>query len=134
MPTTLTKDCAECCKPFNVLMKHKAQIFCSRSCGAKSSARTSKNLCREAGPEHPGWRGGAEASRERQRAFRRTADGRRRDRARELVREHIMSGRLTRQPCSMCNYEITEAHHEDYSKPLEVEWLCVAHHRKRHSA
>jgi len=25
-----------------------------------------------------------------------------------------------------------EAHHHDYSRPLEVRWLCVSHHQSRH--
>jgi hypothetical protein len=25
-----------------------------------------------------------------------------------------------------------EAHHTDYSRPLEVEWLCVSCHRNHH--
>ena len=26
-----------------------------------------------------------------------------------------------------------EAHHEDYSRPLDVVWLCSLHHHRRHA-
>lgn len=46
----------------------------------------------------------------------------------------IKSGVLTRGPCEVCqSTEWVDAHHEDYSKPLEVMWLCRKHHRLRHS-
>lgn len=52
------------------------------------------------------------------------------NRARELV--HLAVGRkkngLVRLPCSKCGNPKSEAHHPDYSKPLEVIWLCRAHH------
>lgn len=48
----------------------------------------------------------------------------------------IKSGKLTRLPCESCGATKSEAHHEDYSKPLEVKWLCRkchgAAHRKSH--
>ncbi len=31
--------------------------------------------------------------------------------------------------CSDCGETKVEAHHEDYSKPLDVEWLCKKHHK-----
>lgn len=37
-------------------------------------------------------------------------------------------GRIVRQPCEMCGSEDVHAHHEDYSKPLNVRWLCPLHH------
>lgn len=44
----------------------------------------------------------------------------------------IHSKRLTKQPCEFCGSEDTQAHHDDYSKPLEVRWLCVPHHAQVH--
>jgi len=47
------------------------------------------------------------------------------------VAREIRSGRLAPQPCEVCG-EKAIAHHDDYSKPLEVKWLCHKHHRERH--
>jgi len=44
----------------------------------------------------------------------------------------IRDGRLIRQPCAVCGHEPAEAHHDDYSKPLDVRWLCTAHHAEHH--
>lgn len=54
--------------------------------------------------------------------------------ARWKTRRAIASGKLTRQPCEVCGEPKTQAHHEDYTKPLEVQWLCVSCHRARHAA
>ena len=40
----------------------------------------------------------------------------------------IKAGKLKRQPCNICGNELSEAHHPDYSKPLEIQWLCKRHH------
>lgn len=38
-------------------------------------------------------------------------------------------GKLVRQPCEKCgSTHRVHAHHDDYSKPLEVRWLCPKHH------
>lgn len=37
-------------------------------------------------------------------------------------------GILIPQPCIGCGAK-AEAHHPDYDKPLEVIWVCKAHHR-----
>jgi hypothetical protein len=54
-------------------------------------------------------------------------------RAHKLVRRAIDRGDLVRQPCP-CGNPKAEAHHEDYSKPLVVEWLCRRCHHDRHRA
>lgn len=57
-----------------------------------------------------------------------------RARARRSVRTAIRKGALLRQPCAMCGRLDAEAHHDDYSKPLEVRWLCAPRHRSHHAA
>lgn len=54
--------------------------------------------------------------------------------ARWLVRRAIKAGRLTRKPCEICGASPTEAHHDDYSRPLDVRWLCKRHHVEHHNA
>lgn len=41
-------------------------------------------------------------------------------------------GKLTQEPCSECGSPDSQMHHHDYTKPLEVEWLCRKCHLKRH--
>ena len=55
-------------------------------------------------------------------------------RARNIVNQALARGELVKTPCIECgeeNLAIIEGHHEDHSKPLEVEWLCIKCHAKR---
>jgi hypothetical protein len=52
--------------------------------------------------------------------------------ARNQVNNAIKGGRLVRGPCEVCGKENTDAHHDDYDKPLEVRWLCPSHHHLLH--
>jgi hypothetical protein len=57
----------------------------------------------------------------------------RRRRAMHAVNNAVRAGRLVRQPCQVCGSEKwIHAHHENYDKPLDVMWLCPAHHKERH--
>jgi hypothetical protein len=53
-------------------------------------------------------------------------------RANNIVRRAIKNGSLIKKTCEVCGYEITHAHHDDYSKPLVVRWLCPKHHIEHH--
>lgn len=67
-------------------------------------------------------------------ANQRWADRNPEKRAAQIAAGNAMrDGRLIRQGCEVCG-EKGQAHHDDYSKPLEVRWLCPKHHAALHAA
>ena len=56
------------------------------------------------------------------------------DKARDKLYKHMIRGKITRPDhCSACGLVCKpEAHHKDYSKALEVTWLCKMCHGKEH--
>lgn len=52
--------------------------------------------------------------------------------AHELVRLAIKAKKLIRKPCEVCGKRKTHGHHQDYTKPLQVLWLCPIHHKEQH--
>jgi hypothetical protein len=56
-----------------------------------------------------------------------------RQRAHSAVTIALKNGTLLRQPCEVCGARRVDAHHDDYSKPLAVRWLCRKHHIAIHS-
>lgn len=50
----------------------------------------------------------------------------------QKVKAAVKSGKLKKLPCSVCGSEKSQAHHEDYDKPLDVIWFCQKHHGERH--
>jgi len=53
-------------------------------------------------------------------------------RAKQIVRRAVNAGILERGRCAVCGDDCVDAHHEDYSRPLAVAWLCRRHHREIH--
>jgi len=50
------------------------------------------------------------------------------------VSKALTKGHLVKQPCSVCySTDKIEAHHKDYTKPLEVVWYCRKHHKEEHT-
>ena len=62
----------------------------------------------------------------------RLAYDRKKNRARNILSINKRRGKIKQLPCEICGSVDTEAHHEDYDKPLEVRWLCFYHHRLLH--
>ncbi len=83
------------------------------------------------GADNPNWKGDRSKNhyfyklRQMARYPERAAAGR-------AVAREVRSGRMKRRPCEVCGDQNSHAHHNDYSKPLDVVWLCRAHHRERH--
>ncbi|KKT92760.1 MAG: hypothetical protein UW91_C0016G0024, partial [Parcubacteria group bacterium GW2011_GWF2_45_11] len=54
-------------------------------------------------------------------------------RAHGAVNNAIRDGKLDRQPCEVCGVgDGVHAHHDDYSRPLDVRFFCPVHHAERH--
>ena len=54
--------------------------------------------------------------------------------ARQKVKIAVVSGQLKRQPCVRCGAPRAQAHHPEYSRPLDVVWLCSTCHRTEHGS
>lgn len=96
--------------------------YCSRECAAKS--RTGKN--------NPNWKGGRSQDNMyyKKRSIARHPE---KHRVRQITYRAIQSGKVQRKPCEVCGDIKSEAHHEDYTKPLGITWLCRKHHDERHA-
>lgn len=118
MQSYVSKICKFCGNEFlalNCEVKRGRGIYCSRICGNRGKAADREN------PNH------------RQEWLDRTIGTpmyQKKKRVHHIVEYAIRSGRLIRKPCEICGSEPSEAHHDDYDKPLEVRWLCRSHHMK----
>jgi hypothetical protein len=83
------------------------------------------------GSNNPNWKGGVtkEPGRYARRFKKKFPE---KYRAHCLIHYHVKKGNIKRKPCVVCGDVNSFAHHEDYTKPLEVVWLCRKHHREKH--
>lgn len=52
--------------------------------------------------------------------------------AHNAVNNAIRDGLMVKMDCEVCGSKMAEAHHDDYTKPLSVRWLCDTHHKEVH--
>ncbi|MDR3173790.1 MAG: hypothetical protein LBU19_06040 [Treponema sp.] len=50
----------------------------------------------------------------------------------KILGDAVRSGKIIRRPCEICGNQKSEGHHRDYTKPLDVIWLCRKHHIEIH--
>lgn len=55
-------------------------------------------------------------------------------RAHNAVNNAVRDGKLTKLPCEFCGADRVMAHHRDYSRPLDVIWLCAKCHNRLHAS
>lgn len=53
--------------------------------------------------------------------------------ARAAIRNAIRRNEMQKLPCEICGNKRSEGHHDDYTKPLIVRWLCRKHHKEYHA-
>lgn len=139
----IERNCKECDKTFSSYESSKRK-YCSKLCWRKSNwlfdrplVSLSKELRRK-------------FDRERMKRYYRTAVGRanikktirkseeknpERQRARVLLNWNVKQGKIKKpKQCQNCRQKKMRivGHHPDYSKPLEVMWLCDLCHSKEH--
>lgn len=115
----------------NNIKRTKEQLFKIRSDTGKYVANILHTNYRCDGYNNPNWKGGISKNNYHYKKIQieRYPD---RVKARRKVHYAIKNGKLKRGCCEECGESKTFAHHEDYSKPLEVNWLCIKHHREKH--
>ncbi len=75
-----------------------------------------------------------ESNKENIKAYSREYSKRHRDvkNAQQILSIAVKRGVISKLPCMVCGNPESEAHHGDYSKPLDVVWFCPKHHRRVH--
>lgn len=134
-----TKVCFKCqqCKPLSCFYAHQRMadghlnkcIDC-----AKSDVRTHRTLNAESVSRYEQQRSQTPHRKALQATYLKSyrTKNPEKNRARQMVNRHLRAGNLTKKPCVYCGgVKKVEAHHEDYSKPLEVLWVCFKCHRER---
>lgn len=125
-------ECRGCARWYAVPVKELNRgrwVFCSRQCCGRYAASSGKF----AGAKNPRWLGGV--SKDNMRYRRRQIE---RHPVEEAARQAVSNAkrrkrnRLVPQPCP-CGETKVQAHHTDYTKPLDVVWLCRPCHDREHA-
>jgi ribosomal protein S27AE len=122
--------CQMCLKEFPAYsweIKRGKSKYCSYRC----SGLAKHVLSPQYGANNPNWKGGVSKDNMRYKK-RYAAKNPSKIRAHAIISNKIRTGSIERQPCEMCGAGKTHGHHDDYSKPLEVRWLCRRCHYDWH--
>lgn len=138
---SLNKTCRGCCttKPITDFYLHP-QMKDGHLNFCKACRKTQERLHRRTNPEvQARERARAKRPERKQRARLVTIKWRQEHpeayRAQNAVNNAVRDQRLKKEPCAMCGAaKHVHGHHKDYSKPLEVTWLCAKCHHRIHAA
>ncbi len=141
-------NCKNCGKEFN---KHRRQVHCSKICAQTYNNHKFNGICLHCSKEFGGFQGQIFCSNgcarsyyvsstegtSRSRAHKKYANlNKHKKKANDFLYSNLRNGAIQPQPCAICNASrlYTEAHHQNYNKPLEVDWLCDSCHKRVHKA
>jgi len=102
--------------------------YCSKTCRNIAGGEGRASTVDQSGNNNPNWKNGISKDNYHYKLIQKERYPER-VKAREICYEAIRTGKLKKEPCELCGEENVQAHHEDYSKPLEVRWLCPDCHR-----
>jgi hypothetical protein len=128
MKNNIVAECQYCHKSFPTSTSEQRRgygKYCSRSCGLRGRDQSGDN--------NPNWKGGVSTDNYRYK-LRQLKKHPQEMKARQVAYHAKRRGKILPQPCYICNSPTAEMHHSDYSKPLEITWLCRDHHRELHQA
>jgi len=124
------RNCLVCKKVFSAKesdIKRGYGKLCSRSC----SAAYKHKIHSQEGSNNPNWKNGISKNNYHYKLLQK-ARYPERIKARTQAYDAARRGKISTKPCEVCNNPEAQIHHEDYGKPLEINWLCREHHRERH--
>ena len=124
--------CLICNKDFKVMpwrVKKGYGLYCSIIClNVRNGRKVGENA---KGENNNAWKGGLTKNRYRYKLI----DKQRypeKHKARDAVKKAKKTGKLIPDNCYICGETNVHAHHDDYSKPLDVKWMCAQCHHKHH--
>jgi hypothetical protein len=127
----ISRECLICKSKFFVkpsaLLRGRG-LYCSLSCAASISAKNRN----QSGERNPKWKGGISKLDRTKIKQQYRKNNPIKYAAHVAMWNAIRSGVLVRAPCEKCGETNVEGHHDDYSKPLSVRWLCKKHHIEHH--
>lgn len=134
-----SKECfkCNCIKPLSAFYKHRGMkdghlnkcIECTK-CDVTAHRKSNLDKIREYDRERGKLPHRKQDSLDRTRKARGTITGYMS--SHNAVAVALKNGSLQKQSCCMCGSIMSIAHHDDYTRPLDVMWLCTIHHKSRH--
>lgn len=118
-------------KKFSITVDYSNSLIAIKN-GAKNGGIALHKKHTYRGEDNPNWKGGISSNNYHYKKIQ-IARYPERVKARNAVSRALKSGRLIKKPCVKCGDNKSFAHHTDYSKPLDVVWLCRTHHRAEHN-
>ena len=105
-----------------------------RACKACYAKRQVQRIAADRGRERIRIKAWADKNPDKSRAIKARWREKNRDKARahSIFHAGIRHGSVCIEPCLVCGEFNAYAHHDDYSKPLVVSWVCPTHHTELH--
>lgn len=128
----MIRDCSKCGTLTEFAADHKSrQGYWCKACRSRASVESARRHRAAKRANNNAYSARNSANRAEKTAAYKARHPERRA-AHQAVQTAVRNGSLNAAPCEVCGAEKAAAHHEDYGRPLSVNWLCHAHHMERH--